>query len=184
MAIELNHETITTPPRPAASVVLLRDDPAQGLQVLLLRRHARSNVLAGAYVFPGGKLDEADADPSVMARLDQSSQALHQALAEPELGAAQACGLVVAALREMYGRYRERLWSPYGFRDAFNLERDWWATDVLGIDQGPILLAIENQRTGRVWARMRRSEVMARGLERAGFRRIASPAPVPSGLAR
>ena len=101
MAIELNHETITTPPRPAASVVLLRDDPAQGLQVLLLRRHARSNVLAGAYVFPGGKLDEADADPSVMARLDQSSQALHQALAEPELEAAQACGLFVAALREM-----------------------------------------------------------------------------------
>lgn len=90
----------------------------------------------------------------------------------------------LAALRSMYERHRARLWSPYGFRDAFNRQRDWWATDVLGIDQGPILLAIENQRTGRVWARMRRSEVIARGMERAGFRRIVSPAAVPAGLTR
>ena len=87
----------------------------------------------------------------------------------------------VAALREMYGQYRERLWSLYGFRDAFNLERHWWATDVLGIDQGPILLSIENHRTGRVWARMRRSAVIERGLERAGFKPFRPAAPGGAG---
>jgi len=42
-------------------------------------------------------------------------------------------------------------------------------TDQLGIDQGPILLMIENHRTGLVWRYMRRSPYIRRGLERAGF---------------
>jgi hypothetical protein len=62
----------------------------------------------------------------------------------------------LAALRNLYDQYRDRLWTPYGFRDAFNLGVDWWDPDVLGIDQGPILVMIENYRTGRVWERMRR----------------------------
>jgi 8-oxo-dGTP pyrophosphatase MutT (NUDIX family) len=57
--MELNTEIITTPPLDSASVVLLRDSP-HGLQVLLLKRHQASNVLGGAYVFPGGKLDADD----------------------------------------------------------------------------------------------------------------------------
>lgn len=72
-------------------------------------------------------------------------------------------------LRELERKYRDRLWGPYGFRDAFNRSRNWWATDTLGIDQGPILLMVENHRTGAVWRRMRRSGVLQRGLERAGF---------------
>ena len=46
-------------PRDSATVVLLRDAPA-GMEVLLLRRHAQASNMAGVYVFPGGKLDEAD----------------------------------------------------------------------------------------------------------------------------
>jgi 8-oxo-dGTP pyrophosphatase MutT (NUDIX family) len=46
----------TAPPRPAASLVLLRDDPS-GLRVLLLERPGEDRVLAGARVFPGGKLE-------------------------------------------------------------------------------------------------------------------------------
>ena len=58
--MELNTETVNTPPRPAATIVLLRDAHA-GLEVLLLKRHALSDVLAGAHVFPGGKVDPQDA---------------------------------------------------------------------------------------------------------------------------
>lgn len=76
-------------------------------------------------------------------------------------------------LREMERKYRDRLWGPYGFRDAFNRSRNWWATDTLGIDQGPMLLMVENHRTGAVWRRMRGSVVLQRGLKRAGF------APLP-----
>jgi hypothetical protein len=75
----------------------------------------------------------------------------------------------LAALRHFYHQFRERVWCGYGFRDAFNLEADWWATDVIGIDQGPILLMIENHRSGHVWRVFMSSPAIQRGLERAGF---------------
>ena len=57
--MELNTTILTAPPLDAATVVMLRDGPG-GLQVLLMRRHQASNVLGGAYVFTGGKLDPDD----------------------------------------------------------------------------------------------------------------------------
>jgi len=99
--MELNTEVVTTPPRPAATVVLLRDG-AQGLEVFLLRRHSASDVLGGAYVFPGGKLDAADSAPELRARLDQAPETLHAALAEPGTDPETAAGLFVAALREAF----------------------------------------------------------------------------------
>ncbi|NDB00705.1 MAG: NUDIX hydrolase, partial [Betaproteobacteria bacterium] len=71
--MELNTQTINTPPRPAATVLMLRDAP-QGLEVLLIKRHAQSEVLGGAYVFPGGKVDAADAQALVLSLLDQPAQ--------------------------------------------------------------------------------------------------------------
>ncbi len=103
--MELNHDIITTQPLDSASVVLLRDS-AQGLQVLLLRRHQASNVLGGAHVFPGGKLDQADQSPAVLAQLSQDAATLHQRLAEPELSTARAAGLFVAAIREAFEECR------------------------------------------------------------------------------
>ncbi len=78
----------------------------------------------------------------------------------------------LAALRHMYTAYLRRLWWRYGFRDAFNPTRDWYASDHIGIDQGPILLMIENGRTGRVWEVFMRSKVIQQGLYRAGFRPV------------
>jgi 8-oxo-dGTP pyrophosphatase MutT (NUDIX family) len=103
--MELNTDTITTPPADAATVVLLRDT-ADGLQVLLLRRHQASNVLGGAYVFPGGKLDAADQQAEVLSRLSQGMGHLHERLAEPELPHAKAGGLFVAAMREAFEECR------------------------------------------------------------------------------
>ena len=99
--MQLNSEIITTPPRASATVVLLRDEPQKGLEVFLLRRHTASAVLGGAYVFPGGKLDEADCTPEVHAYLDTSAQVLHSTLGEPDLPAHTAAGLYVAAVREV-----------------------------------------------------------------------------------
>lgn len=56
-------------PAPAATVVLARDG-ADGLEVLLLRRHRASGFVPGAYVFPGGRVDAADADARAPARID------------------------------------------------------------------------------------------------------------------
>jgi len=76
------------------------------------------------------------------------------------------------------------LYGEYGFVDAFNPTLDvampmhygrivpgkgWFDTDVLGIDEGPIVAMIENYRSGLVWRTMRKNEHLVRGLRRAGF---------------
>ncbi len=97
--MELNSEFVTAPPRAAATVVMLRDTP-EGLEVFLLKRHGNSDVLGGAYVFPGGKVDPADAH--MAGHLDQAPTDLHAALGEAELDLPAAMGLYVAALREAF----------------------------------------------------------------------------------
>jgi 8-oxo-dGTP pyrophosphatase MutT (NUDIX family) len=99
--MELNSEIPTAPPRDAATVVILRDG-AQGLEVFLVKRHGLSDVLGGAYVFPGGKLDAADCAPDTHRHLDQDRAQLHAALGEPGTAPDLASGLFVAALRETY----------------------------------------------------------------------------------
>lgn len=99
--MELNSEVVTSAPRQAATVVLLRDGP-QGLEVFLMKRHGLSDVLGGAYVFPGGKLDASDALLSPQAHLDQDLSQLHTALGEADTDAATAAALYVAAVREAF----------------------------------------------------------------------------------
>ncbi len=97
--MELNSTLIETPPRDAATVVMLRD-AAAGLEVFLLKRHGLSDVLGGAYVFPGGKIDAEDA--ALIPQLDQPLATLHGALGEPGTAAELAASCYVAALREAF----------------------------------------------------------------------------------
>jgi 8-oxo-dGTP pyrophosphatase MutT (NUDIX family) len=99
--MELNSEVPTLPPRDAATVIMLRDG-THGLEVFLVKRHGLSDVLGGAYVFPGGKLDAADCDAGHHRHFDRSPALLHSALGESETDEATACGLYVAALRETF----------------------------------------------------------------------------------
>lgn len=55
------------------------------------------------------------------------------------------------ALKFFYYKLGDRLWGPYGFYDAFNLTEGWTANSYLAIDQGPIVVMIENYRTGLLW---------------------------------
>jgi hypothetical protein len=72
-------------------------------------------------------------------------------------------------LRNFYTKYRRNIWTSYGFRDAFNLGQQWYGPDELGIDQGPIVIMIENYRTQRPWQLFMQNDVVQRGLQRAGF---------------
>ncbi len=66
----------------------------------------------------------------------------------------------------MYQRYGSAgLWGAYGFYDAFNPTLNWFNPDYLGIDQGPIVLMIENYRTGMIWEYCMRDPVIRKGLE-------------------
>lgn len=81
------------------------------------------------------------------------------------------CLSVLAAMRDRYGK---RVWSRYGFIDAFNPRMDWWAEDVLGIDLGITLLMVENLRTQSVWSSMMQAMEVQRGFRLAGFERRGS----------
>jgi hypothetical protein len=72
-------------------------------------------------------------------------------------------------LRNLYNNGRQNIWTAYGFRDAFNIGLQYYDPDTLGIDQGPIVIMIENYRTQRVWQLFTRNAEVQRGLQRAGF---------------
>jgi 8-oxo-dGTP pyrophosphatase MutT (NUDIX family) len=88
-------------PRPAASVVMLRDG-SDGLEVLMLKRHGLSEVHGGAFVFPGGKVDAEDAVLQGQGHLDAPAQLLHRRLGEAGVDEATAAGFFVAAIRETF----------------------------------------------------------------------------------
>ncbi|HZV70023.1 MAG TPA: glucoamylase family protein [Saprospiraceae bacterium] len=79
-------------------------------------------------------------------------------------------------LKYMWETYSQNLVGEYGFKDAFNLTyitsttpKGWFDIDYLGIDQGPILLMIENQRTELLWKVMKKNPYIIAGLKKAGF---------------
>src|SRR4029079_6465071 len=65
-------------PRPAATVVILRDG-RDGLEVFMVVRHHEIDFASGALVFPGGKVDEADADPRWAELAPSSTSSLDRA---------------------------------------------------------------------------------------------------------
>jgi hypothetical protein len=61
----------------------------------------------------------------------------------------------MAAFRHYYDDLGDRLWGVYGFRDAFNMDKNWFSPIYMGLNQAPITVMIENYRTGLVWKAFR-----------------------------
>ena len=72
-------------------------------------------------------------------------------------------------LKNIRQRYGTRAWSRYGFVNAFNPLKNWYDTDVIGIDTGITMLMAENLRTGFVWETFMKNPEATRGMQRAGF---------------
>ncbi len=85
----------------------------------------------------------------------------------------------IACLENIRTYYSDVMWGPYGFSDAMNVEKQWFSDKVLAIDQGPLLLMIENYRTGLVWKFMSHSAPVRTALEKIGFRKGALPLSWP-----
>lgn len=87
-------------PKDAATVLILRDGQ-DDFEVFMVRRHGRSGFMAGAHVFPGGKVDAADSSPEMLALCQgHSEESAREALSEGDVAA--PLGLFVAALRETF----------------------------------------------------------------------------------
>ena len=72
-------------------------------------------------------------------------------------------------IRFFYYQLGDRLWGEYGFYDAFNVTEQWTADSYLAIDQGPIIIMIENYRTGLIWDLLMSSPEVQSGLSKLGF---------------
>ncbi len=75
----------------------------------------------------------------------------------------------LAALKAMYRTYGDRLWGPFGLRDAFNPGQNWFASSYISIDEGPIAVMIENARTQLVWNAFMKNPEIAPALTAMGF---------------
>lgn len=73
------------------------------------------------------------------------------------------------ALRHFYYGMGSKIWREYGFVDAFNETLDWYAPSHLGIDQGPIIVMIENYRSGLLWNLFMSCPEVQSGLKLLGF---------------
>jgi hypothetical protein len=73
------------------------------------------------------------------------------------------------ALKHFYYKLGDKIWSEYGFVDAFNESKGWYAKSHLAIDQGPIIVMIENYRSGLLWKLFMNVPEIQQGLKKLGF---------------
>lgn len=75
----------------------------------------------------------------------------------------------MAAMKYWYNNLKEKLWGPYGFYDAFSEHHDWYTPRYLAIDQGPIVVMMENYRSGLLWNLFMSCPEIKQGLRKLGF---------------
>ena len=75
----------------------------------------------------------------------------------------------MTALKHFYNDHGDKIWSEFGFVDAFNESANWYAKSHLAIDQGPIIVMIENYRSGLLWKLFMKIPEIQAGLKKIGF---------------
>jgi hypothetical protein len=75
----------------------------------------------------------------------------------------------MAALKFFYRTLGDRLWGVYGPHDAFNLGRNWFSPVYMGLDQAPIVVMVENYRSGLIWKLFMSNPEIQPMLDRIGF---------------
>jgi hypothetical protein len=73
------------------------------------------------------------------------------------------------ALKHFYFDLGDKIWNDYGFVDAFSETKNWYATSYLAIDEGPIIIMIENYRTGLLWKLFMSCPEIQNGLKKLDF---------------
>ena len=73
------------------------------------------------------------------------------------------------ALKFFYYKLGDKLWKEYGFVDAFSLKKPWFADSFLAIDQGPVIIMIENYRSGLLWNLFTSCPEVKDGMRKLGF---------------
>lgn len=72
-------------------------------------------------------------------------------------------------IRHLYENLGDKVWGKYGFYDAFSEQDNWYPKRYLGIDQGPMVVMIENYRSGLLWKLFMRNKDVQAGLTKLDF---------------
>ncbi len=72
----------------------------------------------------------------------------------------------MAALKNYYRNYGKFLWGAYGFKDAFNLDSNWCSEIYMGLNQAPVVVMIENYRSGLIWKLFMKAADIQNGLKK------------------
>lgn len=75
----------------------------------------------------------------------------------------------MAAMQYWYTNMKDKIWGPYGFYDAFSETANWYPKRYLAIDQGPIVVMMENHRSGLLWNLFMSCPEVQQGLKKLGF---------------
>jgi hypothetical protein len=75
----------------------------------------------------------------------------------------------MAAMKYWYSNLSDKIWGEYGFYDAFSEEANWFPKRYLAIDQGPVVVMMENYRTGLLWNLFMSCPEIKKGLKKLGF---------------
>jgi hypothetical protein len=117
---------------------------------------------------------------------DPSGYAVHAAIPREDKGTIAPTGALSSfpytpeasmdALRHFYRELGDRLWGAYGFRDAINVGENWVSPVFLGLNQAPIVVMIENHRSGLLWDLFMANPEIPAALEKIGFVPDSTPA--------
>ena len=75
----------------------------------------------------------------------------------------------MTAMKHWYNEMKDKIWGRYGFYDAFSEQDNWFAPKYLAIDQGPIVVMMENYRSGLLWNLFMSCPEIKQGLKKLGF---------------
>jgi len=75
----------------------------------------------------------------------------------------------MAFARYLFNQLGDKVWGKYGFYDAYSETENWFPQRYLAIDQGPIVVMMENYRSGLIWNLFMQAPEIQSGLKKLGF---------------
>jgi hypothetical protein len=82
----------------------------------------------------------------------------------------------IQAAKFFYENYQENLYGIFGFKDSFNLDKNWWAQEYLGLDQGIVVLMLENfLNDGIIWKKFMGLEAVKKWVDCCGLKKKEEP---------
>lgn len=75
----------------------------------------------------------------------------------------------ITTAKYFHKTFGSRIFHEYGFTDTFNIPKNYWSNEYLGIDEGPIVIMIDNYLYGTVWKSFTNNKFIKKAMDRAGF---------------